>query len=166
MERIADEQSDSTIESMFVEIDWEGYYTDFCRAHGDYPVFYKGLLLFRDGWMYSMTDYAGPEYPPPQDELELTKLQLFYYKRRLQIVSDDLWRMEGVVQSIKQLQRHKNQPLKQVVVIKDEETGTERYESKAIDLLFYEKRCQWLENDIVECRTHITKLEQTIRKLS
>lgn len=161
MEPINNDSDDSNVPN--IEIDWEQYFQDFCEKHGKYPIMYKGTYLFPDGWRYSSTDFAGPEWQPPMDEKELAELKLYYYNRRYNIIEQELAATQITLENITNLQRVKDVPLKQRILVHDEESGLVRSEVRTIDTLMIEKRIKWLVEDKNECWRMIDKLRNTIR---
>jgi hypothetical protein len=82
-----------------VKIDWKGYFHEFRLEHGE-PVEHNGRLLFGDGWTYSNTDYAGPEWPPPEERAELLRMQQTYWTlRRGLLVQECTW-LEQQIESL------------------------------------------------------------------
>lgn len=150
-----------TTPQISIEIDWEQYFKDFCEAHGKYPVVYSGVLLFPDGYRYSISDYQGPEYAPPSDKKELKTLQLIYWNRRLSIVDKEHKELDTYIRSVEDLQRRKSVPLKQRQVFKNEDDQIVS-KSNVIDLTYIRKRLQWLAKDVDECRKMISELRISV----
>lgn len=97
-----------------IQIDWKAYYDRFDAHHGGYPVMYKGKLLWADGWTYSSTDHAGPEWPPPQDPKELKIYQTTYWAKRRAVLFNEVRRFRDDIQNLKETQRAKSVPLQRV----------------------------------------------------
>ena len=90
-----------------LKLDWKAYFQEFCLAHGGDPLVYMenketglgGYLLFPDGWMYSRSDYSGPEYPPTSPEDARLKFNHYWSRRRdilLQELKDRLAQLEDL----------------------------------------------------------------------
>jgi len=126
------------------KIDWKAYYQRFREEHG-HGVEYKDRVLFADGWMYSLTDYKGPEYHPPNDVQQLRHLQLNYWTIRLKIVSDEHNGLKIKLEGLRRLQEKKSIP------IEDEETDF---------IPDVQGRFDWLTADIEFCNEHIQDLSQ------
>lgn len=93
-----------------VQLDWIAYYETFKQVHGD-PVQWKGRLLFRDGWGYSLNDYKGPEYNPPTNEERLKELMLIYWRIYSVLVTRELQRLEATIEGLRYFQTQKSAPL-------------------------------------------------------
>jgi hypothetical protein len=134
-----------------VHLDWRAYFRAFSEAHGGDPVYHGGRLLFADGWQYSSTDHAGPEWAPPESEEELRRLVRAYWKRRLQIVTAErklLWeRLKG----LEQLQAAKSLPLQRTAREPDGE-GRVKMVRGPLDLDGMRARLAWLADDIKWCQ--------------
>jgi len=141
-----------------VKLDWKAYYKEFRLEHGDYPVIFKGMILFRDGWMYSKTDYAGPEFPPPEDEADLKSLQLAYWNSRRQVVRLELIPLERTVDSLLQFQSAKSCRLQQKVIEFDDETQKDVTNTVELDITIFEGRLDWLRKDLEDCERNIASL--------
>ncbi len=102
------------VEQQKVRLDWRAYWKEFSREHGDYPVKFRGVLLFRDGWTYSSSGYAGPEWPPPADETALRKLVRGYWLLRKREVRKLWWEQQTEYDGLKRLQSTRSQPLQRV----------------------------------------------------
>lgn len=157
----------SSDQSFEIELDWETYFNEFCNKHGKYPVVYgkdKQLLLFPDGWTYSIDSYDGPEFPPPSDPYQLALIQHYYWNRRQRIVKLDLISITSDWNYLKDIQRSKSQSLYQTIQYTNEE-GKIIQENKALDLTQMQKRKEWLENDLKNCKTMVEKYQKTITEL-
>ena len=140
-----------------VELDWEAYFKDFCNAHGKYPVVAGDLLLFPDGWRYSSTDHAGPEYPPPTDPDRLNQLLRSYWLRRYDIVRREYRRVDALYSSLRNLQSGKSVTLKQRVSFRDDD-GQVRTSAEPVNLTLLEKRIEWLNTDVDTCLSKLKEL--------
>lgn len=134
-----------------VELDWPAYFQKFCEKHGE-PVPYRGRLLFPDGFMYSATDHAGPEYFP--DDNELPRLKRAYWVTRLRMVRAEARALTQSIDSYLSAQSSRSVPLQQTVVYRDSEDRT-RYETTEVDELAMRERLRWLIDDIRECREQL-----------
>ena len=154
----------NNLQTTDVEIDWEEYFKEFCKAHGQYPILYNDVdLLFHDGWRYSASNYEGPEYPPPTDKTELNYLLLVYWKRRYQIVKLEYDGLEYSIAQLKEIQRHKDRPLYQRVTYQDD-TGKQVTTSQRLDLDTLNKRLNWLKLDKDRCSKQIDNIESDIKE--
>lgn len=144
--------------TLAVRLDWRAYFKEFCDLHGRDPVPYRGRLLFPDGWTYSSTDYAGPEWPPPDDPAELLAVQSSYWRRRRGIVRRECVTLQLAVQSLAEMQGCKSVPLQQVVQIRDSETNKLVTSRRPLDLEALKGRLTWLEEDVAECNRHLAEL--------
>lgn len=97
-----------------LQLDWKAYYDRFDAAHGGHPLSFKGRLLWRDGWTYSSTDHAGPEWKPPEDPKELKVLQTTYWMARRSLIRDEVRRLEDDLRNLRETQRAKSVPLQVV----------------------------------------------------
>jgi hypothetical protein len=131
-----------------VRLDWPAYFEDFCEQHGKFYVEFRGRLLFEDGWQYSATDYAGPEWPPLEDSKQLLVLQRQYWKLRLRQSLELAFKARVVAKGIENLQRAKSGTLQ------------ERRGKKVapVDVEALEGRKQWLEDDVELCKEKLTEL--------
>lgn len=105
-----------------LKLEWRAYYQRFSEMHGGYPIIYKGRQYFADGWSYSMTDYAGPEWPPPTDPEELATIQKVYWYTRWNRARNELMVLRERYDGLKGLQETKSAPLQQIVTVRNEET--------------------------------------------
>lgn len=142
-----------------IELDWDAYWADFKALHGD-PVQVGGRLVFADGWAYSSTDPAGPEWPPPSDPVELWRLQRAYWNERLRYVKLEREHLRGVVEAIKEQQSGRSCPLVQRSMTRDEH-GKVVMERRAVNAREIEQgRLLWLEQDAEECARKLAELMQ------
>jgi hypothetical protein len=140
----------------FIKLDWHEYYARFKEAHGRDSVPYKGRRLFMDGWMYSGKDASGDEYPPPQDPVELCRLQLTYWRVRKFLVTNELQQLRSIVTVVRNLQSTRSMPLLQSVFTLDEEQGKRVLKAVEVDTKKMEdQRIKWLEEDAEECDLRI-----------
>lgn len=142
-----------------VRIDWKGYFEGFCEVHGRFPLVHRGRLLFPDGWQYSMTDYRGPEWAPPDDDEEREKLILVYWKLRRFAIKRELFYARSRLEDLKALQSGRSAPLRQIAVYFDRENGKIRTDRGELDISAYSSRVEWLENALTECDLNLTPQE-------
>ncbi len=147
-----------------IELDWEQYFRTFCEAHGRYPVMYGGMLLFPDGWMYSSTDYEGPEYPPPKDNpTALKALSLHYWQRRYEIVSGQYNELRRIVTGLEQLQLARSSALQQRISYRDDE-GKLVNSATPLDMDSLSIRLSWLKDDTTQCINKLKALGISVRE--
>jgi len=151
------DESPEALGYLRVDLDWEAYYVAFKEIHGD-PVKYGEKLLFADGWMYSSTDPAGPEYRPPDDIVELRALQLRYWTERRRTVVSERNYLRNLTHSLEALQKEKSAPLQRRVVTVNED-------GKMVDSVvpldiesIRMTRLLWLEGDVEECEKKLKEL--------
>lgn len=133
-------------------LDWKQYFLDFCEHHGGYPVEVRGRLLFRDGWQYSATDYAGPEYEPPEDALPLV---LEYWTARRSVLWRQLMALRMAVSGLKEAQRARSRPLVQVRRVKMD--GGSSLVRSAVDFSVLDAEVSSLEKAVCECDSNLTE---------
>lgn len=151
--------------------DWKAYYLAFQKMHeveGGGPVLYgdtEGVWLFGDGWRYSATDYAGPEFPPPEDERELIELQRFYWRRRRAIVHLERGKLSFQLEGIRKQERERETPLFAMKYLVSELTGLPTRDPKdpsvEIDDDWWHDalhRLQWLNDDHDLCSLYLKGL--------
>lgn len=105
-----------------VRYDWKAYFQKFSEVHGGDPVVYGGRLLFRDAWMYSSSDYSGPEYSPPEDEKERKALVRFYWMRRRAIIRNEMTDIRNQIRQVGDEQHRRSATLQQTVRYFDTDT--------------------------------------------
>ena len=110
--------SDLTRPSWQVHLDWVAYFRKFCEAHGE-PVQYKGRLLFQDGWTYSKTNPAGPEWPPPEDEQEFVRLVRAYWLIKLRFLETESKQLDNYIRALSSMSDFKSVPLQQITLLRD-----------------------------------------------
>lgn len=152
-------RTSNPVAEVIARLDWPAYFRVFCEAHGTdgepgWPVYYRGQLLFADGWRYSSTDHSGPEWPPPDDPGQLKELLTFYWKRRLAIVESERVKVATQLINQEQAQRGRNQPLQVTWTIREEmDDGriVRRQAKGAATLDNLKARLSWLEGDVEKC---------------
>lgn len=142
-----------------VKLDWRNYYFRFSELHGGTPIIYKGRQLFQDGWGYSLEDYAGPEYPPPEDAKELRKLQIIYWYTRWNRAKNELNFVQSRASDLKNLQSAKSAPLQHVVVGEDEEGKKTRHVAD-YDPRMFDHVIKILQSDVDEADKHLQALKE------
>ena len=139
-----------------IRLDWKAYFVAFCQEHGEGPLFHRGRLLFRDGWTYSSTDYKGPEWPPPEDEEELLKLLLTYWTLRRSAVKKELVSEAIKLAQLKEATMVRSAPLQQSIPVTDGNGfRTGGMAAIRLELFDFEKRVEWLEEDVKLCQNEI-----------
>lgn len=156
---------DSIIEQQRVRLDWRAYWKEFSRQHGDYPVRYRGRLLFRDGWTYSNSSYEGPEWPPPSTDREKAILLRAYWLLRKREVRAVWWEQYQELEQLRRLQSVKSLPLvhSSVWITKDE-SGTpkrQRYEGP-VDFALMEGEVNRLKTELDECERGLRECRETM----
>jgi hypothetical protein len=153
--------------------DWAAYWENFKEKHGGTPVEVGGRLLFHDGWAYSKDDFAGPEWPPPRSKEALKKLQLAYWRRRLELVRDARDELRGMVRNVRETAQGRSADL----AFRDMETwdpaGGKMVRSKTpkdwADRM-ERGRLEILERDCVECARKVKELtsaeDETERRIA
>lgn len=141
-----------------VRLDWKAYFYEFCIVHGEPVIFKENRLLFRDGWMYSATDYEGPEFPPPHNNQELDALVLQYWTIRKSQLTTAVTKLHHQIKTAKDAQATRNIPLQQTTYIQDGDRR--RRTHKPLDLSGIESRIQWIEADLIECEERLREIQQ------
>jgi hypothetical protein len=106
--------------------DWRAYFRSFHEQHEGLthpPMHYRGRLLYSDGWTYSSTDYAGPEWAPPEDKDELHAMQLWYWSRRRWRILANIRDIRKELDAIKTVSSMHSAPLQQNVFYDEELPG-------------------------------------------
>lgn len=141
------------------QIDWPEYFKEFCRLHGD-PVQARGRLLFADGWMYSATDYAGPEYPPPVEPDKLEDLQRTFWEENLkirrQMYQKALYVHEGAENVV-----NSRSAIVSRVAHREDENGKRRRVAEPIDLVELKEIVDSLAADVKTCEQELEQLHAT-----
>ncbi len=144
-----------------VKLDWKAYYLKFSEMHGGWPIIYKGRQLFSDGWTYSLTDYAGPEWEPPTEPKELKTLRTVYWYTRLNRAKNELLVVAARRAALKNLQENKSAPLQQVIVSKDDETGKVSRSTDGLDLRVFDHVISFLEAEVNEASKNLEQLKES-----
>lgn len=151
------------MEAIKVKLDWTAYLREFEAVHGE-PVVYRGRLLYRDGWTYSMSDTAGPEWPPPKEREKLLELKKAYWNLRQNQAKSRLIDVEWQLNGLEELQRAKSVRLQVIGKIWDEKlernvNGTVGWSSYQLN-----DRILMLRNVIAECETNLKFLAEEEKK--
>jgi len=150
----SNDDREPTIQSQ-IELNWQAYFYAFSKLHGGNPVEFEGRLLWQDGYMYSKSDYLGPEWPPPRNRKELLRLRAAYWTRRRKIVDNERLKLKLEIDQLLLTQRIRSAPLQQTVGIPIEETedGMTRYtyRNQDVDVKMLIERLTWLTDDVLLC---------------
>ena len=144
-----------------IHLDWREYYKGFEKRHGE-PILWKGRLLFRDGWQYSSTDYAGPEWEPPTDPVLLHEVQYLYWQERLKLVSTECEQLEMQLKGLVNLQQAKSLPLVRKVKRWDPDSNSMKVDREEVSPDIFKGRLDWLHADIEECNEQLQIIRQGI----
>lgn len=150
---------------MKIKLDWHAYFQGFCEQHGK-PVNWRGRLLFPDGWTYSRTEYRGPEWPPPEDEVELAEMRKDYWQLRVQKAEDDLKEVRRLYENLKEQQEVRSAPLKYGTRFYDEESQGFRRGVSDVNLPAIRDEVTLLEQEVEECKTQLTTASERVRPWS
>lgn len=140
-----------------VRLDWAAYFRKFCELHGE-PVKHNGRLIFRDGYAYSATDHAGPEYPPPSDPRELLLLRRVYWVKRRRMVQAEMDELKATVRALFEAQSGRSAPLQQTTSFVDDD-GKRQVSVGDVDRQALLERMKWLVDDARECNSELRALE-------
>lgn len=143
--------------SVKIKLDWRAYYLKFKELHGD-PVEYAGRLLFPDAWMYSKTDYSGPEWAPPASAKWRHRLQYRYWAKRRLIVTQELVTLKEELLHVTSHQQRCSAPLQQSIVYTTEDDEGRKKMVRAtgdVELTGLRERISWLEADIGFCQENM-----------
>jgi hypothetical protein len=84
-----------------LHIDPKAAWGAFVEEHGD-GVACDGVLLFRDGWKHEMS-YGGPATPPPDDLVQLRRLQIQFWRLLRVVVTEQIATLEARLAEINRL---------------------------------------------------------------
>lgn len=161
-----------TPDPLELRLDWTAYWREFQAIHGGDPLPYRGRLLFRDGWTYSATDHAGPEWAPPGDDSvhghptgeASAKLRREYWSgHRARIVSE-LSPRERRLDGLRDLARGKSAPLMIAITVTGDD-GKSRAASAPLDLMPLEARIEFLRGARDECDWEIAAIDSFLLSL-
>lgn len=145
-----------------VRLDWRAYFARFCEAHGNNPVEHGGRLLFADGWRYSMTDHAGPEWPPPSGA-DFKELQRAYWNKRLALVEVERGRLQRTIGELQQLQDQRRVPLQQRTIVWSDDYAEDGHRMATVNcsdvqLMPLQQRLKLLTADVAHCGKMLKEL--------
>jgi len=140
-----------------IELNWLAYWAEFKRIHHDHPVRWGGRFLFRDGWTYG-TNPKGPEWPPPEDPVELRRLQRDYWTIRLAELRYEYADVADSLDSLRQMQDGRSATLMQR--IREHQNGRLVTDDRPLDLSALELRLSDLRGYVAEAIDNLTKLEE------
>ena len=144
-----------------IKLDWKAYFDRFIDEHGE-PVVSDGVLLFQDGWRYSLTDYKGPEYKPPKERKALTKLKRIYWTKIREQYDAEAKVLKNQVQGYEELALRLSLPLQQTLSIPEPgKTGHTVYRKGKptdLDLTVLHHQLDDLESLIEQCDTELGAL--------
>lgn len=141
------------------QLDWQAYFKSFNELHGGNPIHWGGRLLYQDAWQYSITDHAGPEFAPPEDQREVKSLKRSYWLRRKAIVENELRQLSLHITYLEEMQRLRHVPLQQVLTWFDMEQRRWSRQVGVLDMSGMKERCNWLKDDVELCNERIKELE-------
>jgi len=141
---------------MTIEPDWKAYFAEFERAHGGSPVLYAKTFLYRDGYRYSCTDYAGPEYRPPDNPVLVRKLCETYWRIRAKRVTAELNMTRSLLDNLREQQAQRSVPL-QCKVIKLSDEGVKTSATTTVDWRLIELKIMALEGDLLQAQQGIAQ---------
>ena len=152
-----------------VRLNWKAYFDAFSEAHGGDPVLNEGRLLFRDGWTYACSSYAGPEWPPETKEDEL-RLRECYWRRRLNIVLGIRTNLAAQLDHLRNLQSTRKVKLKQVLIGIGEDgfrrvRRPERDGEDDVDFAELEDNLSWHNEFVAQCNAELAVIEEERREL-
>lgn len=148
---------EAQIHGVRVEMDWKAYFIEFDRVHGGHPVLFEGRFLWRDGWMYSTHDHAGPEWRPPTEVSRLIFLKRHYWTVKKNHLTSDAKDLGLTIQSLTDMQQARELPLKQKIRYVNED-GKKITEAVDLDLPDLETRLQKIQEEIQECDQALARL--------
>lgn len=153
-----------------VNLSWKAYYKVFSEKHGGVPILYKGRQYFRDGWSYSATDYAGPEWPPPSDPKELLTLQRVYWYTLHNRCRNELLILRRQFDHLKGLQEEKDVPLQ--MIVEERQEGEQGKPAKTIrhavnwSPKLFEHLIIILEREVEESDTKLKELAAKAKEIA
>lgn len=159
--------SDLSEQKLKVKLSWRKYWEKFKEEHGD-PIEYNGYCLFEDGWRYALSDPAGPEYPPPENEKECLSLRIKYYELRLKMVESEYRMLLSDIKNLELLQQRFSLPLQQRTHYSERIEGETKIRTEYFELdlqQIKEGRLKWLEEDIEECKSNLEVLKDARKNL-
>ncbi len=145
-----------------IKLDTREYYKKFSQMHGGHPIIYKEKQLFADGWTYSLSDYQGPEWPPPTDPKELREMQIAYWLVRWNRARKELLVLRGRLNALQGLQAAKSAPLQMTIVEQDQDTGKKYNTTSDLNLKVFDSVIHWLEQEESEANAKLTELRNVV----
>lgn len=145
-----------------IQYDWEAYYKRFKELHGE-PVESGGVALFPDGWTYSLSDFAGPEWPPPDDSRQLRNLQCKYWQVRKRLLQTEASKLRSQIQLASKFQAQKSAPLQQVSSGLNEQ-GLETLQVADIDFDAMQARLEWIQASVLKCSEKLEELTSNVQE--
>jgi len=133
-----------------LQLDWRAYFKQFCAEHGGTPLEHQGKLLFPDGWTYAKDSYAGPEFPPPENELAKERLIYRYYLKRLRILRQEHTILKRRIAMLEQEQINRSAPMQQTISYRGE-GGKQIKETGPLDLVPMRSEVKLMQQDIMQC---------------
>ena len=91
-------------------LDWEKYWIEFKRIHGNCPIQVGDRIVFEDGWSYDAYNIGGPEFPPPEG-VKLDALMVLYYTERRNAARQQYHAIKDLLEGLRLLQGSKSAPL-------------------------------------------------------
>lgn len=155
--RLKPPESSSSYRGKPIRLDWRAYFIEFCNVHGE-PEFHDHRLIFRDGWSYSSTDYAGPEFPPPSTLNELDSVVLRYWVLRRGRLDKLLQKLQHELKTLQDTQSHHSLPLQQSELV-ESESGRKR-EYRPLSTGGLETKIGWVQDDLRECEERLKELAE------
>jgi hypothetical protein len=137
-----------------IRINWVGYFITFCEHHGE-PVLSGGRLLFEDGWTYSSTDYAGPEFPPPTNNDELDVLIKEYWTVRQAQLTREVAKLIHERDKLRKISDSHSLPIQQTVKKEYNPSGY-----APLNMSSLEQRIEWIQSDLIKCAKRLGEIEQ------
>jgi len=138
-------------------LSWRDYFYQFIEVHGE-PIISDGVLLFRDGWTYSLTSYNGPEWSPPTDRRKLKRLKEIYWTEMRSRYQRELQEVRYEILGIREWSQVKSLPIRQRVWVSNEDGGGRTVYSNA-DTTILDHQVEDLRHLIAECEKQLEDLE-------
>ena len=151
----------TSIPSLQIKLDWKAYFRIFCDTHGGFPMPDRGRLLFPDGWTYSNTDYAGPEWPPSENEEERLKVVIRYWVLRKKLVREEYSLRVSILESLVSTVATHSCPLQRTTQGFMESDSGERIpisNSSSLDLDAIQIDVEQVHQDLVLCDRELKRL--------
>jgi hypothetical protein len=143
-----------------VQYDWKAYFYAFQEEHGQ-GLEYKGRLLFQDGWMYSRSDYSGPEYRPPDEPEKLKRLKRAYWLIRWNNARTELELVNTTYLAMRAQERTRSVALRVSSVMRDETGRLKRTYGEHVDWGTFEERIEYCVQELAACEAQLIMLDPT-----